>query len=96
MKKTVAITALVATALTLTGTTAEAHIATPTWVTANSVSTCTTTASARAFTISAKTLSNCPDARASKTGSSNLRDLAVDCIAGSDGGRSTGFTRNAT
>lgn len=39
MKKTLAITALVATALTLTAPTADAHIAAPTWMTANSVST---------------------------------------------------------
>ncbi|MET9274834.1 hypothetical protein [Kribbella sp. NPDC003557] len=39
MKKTLAITALAATALTFTATTADAHIAAPTWVTANSVST---------------------------------------------------------
>ena len=39
MKKTLAITALAATALTFNAATAEAHIATPTWVTANSVST---------------------------------------------------------
>ncbi|HEY9336326.1 MAG TPA: hypothetical protein VIQ79_17955 [Kribbella sp.] len=39
MKRTLAITALTATALTFTATTADAHIAAPTWVTANSVST---------------------------------------------------------
>ncbi|MGW5194204.1 hypothetical protein ACWEOO_33445 [Kribbella sp. NPDC004138] len=39
MKRTLAITALAATALTFTATTADAHIAAPTWVTANSVST---------------------------------------------------------
>jgi hypothetical protein len=39
MKKTLAITAIAATVLTLTATTAEAHIAAPTWVAANSVST---------------------------------------------------------
>ncbi|WP_405065282.1 hypothetical protein OG558_25410 [Kribbella sp. NBC_01510] len=39
MKKTLAITALAATTLTFTATTADAHIATPTWVTANSVAT---------------------------------------------------------
>ena len=39
MKKTLAITALAATALTFNATTAQAHIAAPTWVTANSVST---------------------------------------------------------
>lgn len=39
MKKTLAITAIAATVLTFTATTAEAHIAAPTWVAANSVST---------------------------------------------------------
>ncbi|MEV0794476.1 hypothetical protein [Kribbella sp. NPDC050459] len=39
MKRTLAITALAATALTFTAATADAHIAAPTWVTANSVST---------------------------------------------------------
>ena len=39
MKKILAITALAATTLTFTATTADAHIATPTWVTANSVAT---------------------------------------------------------
>ncbi|MEV5965640.1 hypothetical protein AB0L70_27970 [Kribbella sp. NPDC051952] len=39
MKKTLAITALAATALTFTAPTADAHIAAPTWATANSVST---------------------------------------------------------
>jgi hypothetical protein len=39
MKKTLAVTAVVALALTFTATTAEAHIAAPTWVAANSVST---------------------------------------------------------
>ncbi|MEV6269608.1 hypothetical protein AB0L64_20745 [Kribbella sp. NPDC051936] len=39
MKRTLAITALAATALTFTAATAAAHIAAPTWVTANSVST---------------------------------------------------------
>ncbi|TDX03399.1 hypothetical protein [Kribbella sp. VKM Ac-2566] len=39
MKKTLAVTAIAATVLTLTATTAEAHIAAPTWVAANSVST---------------------------------------------------------
>jgi hypothetical protein len=39
MKKTIAVTAIAATVLTLTATTAEAHIAAPTWVAANSVST---------------------------------------------------------
>ncbi|MGW7685157.1 hypothetical protein ACWGID_30735 [Kribbella sp. NPDC054772] len=39
MKKTLAITALAAIALTCTATTADAHIAAPTWVAANSVAT---------------------------------------------------------
>ncbi|TDW24015.1 hypothetical protein [Kribbella kalugense] len=39
MKKILTITALAATALTFSATTADAHIAAPTWVTANSVST---------------------------------------------------------
>ena len=39
MKKTLALTAIAATVLTFTATTAEAHIAAPTWVAANSVST---------------------------------------------------------
>lgn len=39
MKRILAITTLAATALTFTATTADAHIAAPTWVTANSVST---------------------------------------------------------
>lgn len=39
MKKTLALTALAATALTLVASPASAHVATPTWVTANSVST---------------------------------------------------------
>jgi hypothetical protein len=39
MKKTLALTAIAATALSFTATTAEAHIAAPTWVAANSVST---------------------------------------------------------
>ncbi|NIK61160.1 hypothetical protein [Kribbella shirazensis] len=39
MKKTLALTALAAIALTFTATPAEAHVATPTWVTANSSST---------------------------------------------------------
>ncbi|MFF0346004.1 hypothetical protein [Kribbella sp. NPDC004875] len=39
MKKTLAITAMAAIALTCTATTADAHIAAPTWVAANSVST---------------------------------------------------------
>ncbi|MGY4771548.1 hypothetical protein ACXC9Q_31965 [Kribbella sp. CWNU-51] len=39
VKKTLAITALAATTLTFTATTADAHIATPTWATANSVAT---------------------------------------------------------
>ncbi|WP_350277708.1 hypothetical protein [Kribbella sp. HUAS MG21] len=39
MKKTLALTALAATALTLIASPASAHVATPTWVTANSTST---------------------------------------------------------
>ncbi|GAA1597013.1 hypothetical protein GCM10009804_61890 [Kribbella hippodromi] len=39
MKKIFAVTALTATVLACTATTANAHVATPTWVTANSVST---------------------------------------------------------
>jgi hypothetical protein len=39
VKKTLAITALAATALTFTAPTADAHVAAPTWTTANSVST---------------------------------------------------------
>ena len=39
MKKTLAMTAIAATVLTFTATTAEAHMAAPTWVAANSVST---------------------------------------------------------
>ncbi|MEU4291511.1 hypothetical protein AB0E63_25065 [Kribbella sp. NPDC026596] len=39
LKKTIAITALAATTLTINATTADAHLAAPTWMTANSVST---------------------------------------------------------